>query len=103
MESDLWKAARYSMSALERSMDPKSGVLETCERLLQRNPKSRHCLCVGHRSHDSMYHDAQRRKESAEINQSIYALKGCIRAANAARKWRERGWLASRCTHMRIL
>uniref|UniRef100_A0A7S3JRN1 Kinesin motor domain-containing protein n=1 Tax=Aureoumbra lagunensis TaxID=44058 RepID=A0A7S3JRN1_9STRA len=44
--------------------------------------------CAGtERSHDSMYHDAQRRKESAEINQSLYALKSCIRAANARRKW----------------
>ncbi|KAH8098319.1 hypothetical protein JL720_1258 [Aureococcus anophagefferens] len=33
------------------------------------------------RSKDSMYHDAQRRKESAEINQSLYALKQCIRVA----------------------
>lgn len=42
--------------------------------------------CAGsERSHDSMYHDAQRRKESAEINQSIYALKACIRARNAQR------------------
>ncbi|KAJ1452097.1 P-loop containing nucleoside triphosphate hydrolase protein [Pelagophyceae sp. CCMP2097] len=43
--------------------------------------------CAGsERNHDSMYHDADRRKESAEINQSLYALKGCIRAANAARR-----------------
>lgn len=47
--------------------------------------------CAGsERSHDSMYHDAQRRKESTEINQSIYALKSCIRACAALRKNRDK-------------
>lgn len=45
--------------------------------------------CAGsERSHDSLYHDAQRRRESAEINQSIYALKECIRAHNNIKRWR---------------
>ncbi|KAJ8598660.1 hypothetical protein CTAYLR_003065 [Chrysophaeum taylorii] len=49
--------------------------------------------CAGsERSQDSMYHDAQRRKESAEINQSIYALKECIRVHNS----RKRGGAAAR-------
>ena len=49
--------------------------------------------CAGsERSQDSMYHEAERRKESAEINQSIYALKQCIRAANAVKKWNNSAW-----------
>jgi kinesin family protein 2/24 len=37
--------------------------------------------CAGsERKEDSMYHSAQRRKEGAEINASLYALKECIRA-----------------------
>lgn len=37
--------------------------------------------CAGsERSHDSLYHSAERQKESAEINASLYALKECIRA-----------------------
>ena len=48
--------------------------------------------CAGsERSKDSMYHDAQRRKESAEINQSLYALKQCIRASRLVARWRKRG------------
>ena len=36
--------------------------------------------CAGsERNNDSMYHDAQARKESAEINASLYALRECIR------------------------
>jgi len=48
--------------------------------------------CAGsERSSDSMYHDAARRRESAEINQSLYALKQCIRAARQVHVWRKRG------------
>ncbi|KAH8058482.1 hypothetical protein JL721_9503 [Aureococcus anophagefferens] len=48
--------------------------------------------CAGsERSKDSMYHDAQRRKESAEINQSLYALKQCIRASRLVAARRRRG------------
>ncbi|KAL3822227.1 hypothetical protein ACHAXA_000667 [Cyclostephanos tholiformis] len=37
--------------------------------------------CAGsERSHDSMYHNSDRQKESAEINASLYSLKECIRA-----------------------
>lgn len=37
--------------------------------------------CAGsERRHDSMYHDSQRQKETAEINTSLWALKECIRA-----------------------
>lgn len=37
--------------------------------------------CAGsERRHDSMFHDTQRQKESAEINASLWALKECIRA-----------------------
>ena len=36
--------------------------------------------CAGsERNNDSMHHDAQARKESAEINSSLYALRECIR------------------------
>uniref|UniRef100_A0A061RIY0 Kinesin motor domain n=1 Tax=Tetraselmis sp. GSL018 TaxID=582737 RepID=A0A061RIY0_9CHLO len=36
--------------------------------------------CAGsERNNDSMYHDAQARKEGAEINASLYALRECIR------------------------
>jgi len=37
--------------------------------------------CAGsERRNDSLYHDKERQKESAEINASLYALKNCIRA-----------------------
>lgn len=37
--------------------------------------------CAGtERKEDSMYHSAERRKEGAEINASLYALKECMRA-----------------------
>ncbi|GMH86832.1 hypothetical protein TL16_g10669 [Triparma laevis f. inornata] len=37
--------------------------------------------CAGsERRNDSMYHDKARQKESAEINNSLWALKNCIRA-----------------------
>ena len=37
--------------------------------------------CAGsERRNDSLYHDKERQKESAEINASLYALKKCIRA-----------------------
>lgn len=36
--------------------------------------------CAGtERKEDSMWHDAERRKEGAEINQSLHALKECMR------------------------
>ena len=42
-------------------------------------------LAGSERRHDSMYHDSQRQKETAEINTSLWALKECIRArANKA-------------------
>lgn len=31
------------------------------------------------RKEDSMYHDSERRKEAAEINASLYALRECVR------------------------
>jgi len=36
-------------------------------------------LAGSERKHDSMYHDADRRRECAEINSSLMALKECIR------------------------
>jgi len=42
-------------------------------------------------SQDSLYHDKQRIKESVEINESLYALKRCIRASRAVRRWKARG------------
>ena len=37
--------------------------------------------CAGsERRNDSLYHNSERQKESAEINASLYALKNCIRA-----------------------
>jgi len=36
-------------------------------------------LAGSERKEDSMYHDAERRKEAAEINSSLMALKECIR------------------------
>ena len=37
--------------------------------------------CAGsERRNDSLYHDKERQKVSAEINASLYALKSCIRA-----------------------
>ena len=48
--------------------------------------------CAGsERSQDSLYHDKQRIKESVEINESLYALKRCIRASRAVRRWKARG------------
>lgn len=38
-------------------------------------------LAGSERNEDSMYHDADRRKECAEINTSLMALKNCIRKA----------------------
>ena len=47
--------------------------------------------CAGsERSQDSLYHDKQRIKESVEINESLYALKRCIRASRAVRRWKAR-------------
>lgn len=43
-------------------------------------------LAGSERREDSRLHDAQRRKESAEINSSLMALKECIRARVAADK-----------------
>ena len=43
-------------------------------------------LAGSERRQDSAMHDAQRRKESAEINSSLMALKECIRARVAADK-----------------
>jgi hypothetical protein len=43
-------------------------------------------LAGSERREDSRMHDAQRRKESAEINSSLMALKECIRARVAADK-----------------
>lgn len=37
-------------------------------------------LAGSERRHDTMYHDSQRQKESAEINASLWALKECVRA-----------------------
>ena len=36
-------------------------------------------LAGSERKEDSMYHDAERRKEAAEINSSLMTLKECIR------------------------
>ncbi|KAK3254828.1 hypothetical protein CYMTET_35971, partial [Cymbomonas tetramitiformis] len=48
--------------------------------------------CAGsERKEDSMYHNAERRKEAAEINGSLYALRECIRFRRMAREQREAG------------
>ena len=48
--------------------------------------------CAGsERSQDSLYHDKQRIKESVEINESLYALKRCIRASRQVKRWKSRG------------
>jgi kinesin family protein 2/24 len=48
--------------------------------------------CAGsERKEDSMYHDAQARKEGAEINSSLHALKECIRHRAMQRRNQRRG------------
>ena len=43
--------------------------------------------CAGsERKEDSMYHDANQRKEGAEINASLWALKECARALNLVKR-----------------
>lgn len=43
--------------------------------------------CAGsERKEDSMYHDASQRKEGAEINASLWALKECARALNMIKR-----------------
>ena len=43
--------------------------------------------CAGsERKEDSMYHNAERRKESAQINESLYALKECFRLHSQRRR-----------------
>lgn len=45
------------------------------------------CLYIGSEQRiDSMYHSAERRKESALINSSLLALKDCIRARADGKK-----------------
>ena len=48
-------------------------------------------LAGSEQSIDSMHHDADRRKEGAQINSSLMALKDCIRARHADHKRARRG------------
>jgi kinesin family protein 2/24 len=82
---ELLHAIQLAKSRRATESTDKNGVSSRSHAVCQIQMKSSGVLtlidCAGsERRHDSMYHDSQRQKETAEINTSLWALKECIRA-----------------------